>query len=350
MTLARIAIITICLALFVGTVSTLGAEGDDEWAVNGRWVAVANADDVRALARDGADLWAGTASGGVARWSPDGTMRQYLAPQNGLPCNDVRDIVEWRGTWWFATCEGLAVYNPSRDRMEMVSAPLPSASVTGLAVADDGRLWVTTEQWWDPESMPEGKDRPGGWVGGGVAHTADASSWFTVSVDDGLSSANARDAISWRGSIWVATEPYQRWVPPTRSADGDEPGRWEQLGGGVAQFDGSRWSTHDSNGNTELSDSARMLAATDSALWVGTRGRGLVAFDGGRWASLQDCGDELRCIQDDYVTALAVSGDGAVWVGTSRFNGRGTGVGVLDDRGTPTDGSDDAWHVIRGSD
>ena len=350
MSVARIALAAAALALCATVVSSVGAEGEDDWSLRGNWVSVANPDDVRALAQAGDAIWAATASGGVARWLPDGTMQQYLAPQNGLPCNDVRDVAEWRGRWWFGTCEGLAVYNAARDRMEMISVPLPSPSVTALAVDGSDRLWVATEQWWDPDQSFDGKDRPGGWVGGGVAYSDDGVNWPSVEVAEGLSSANARDIVAWRGSVWVATEPYQRWVPPTVGADGEEAGRWEQLGGGVAQFDGTSWRTHDSNGNTELSDSARAIAADADALWVGTHGRGLVAFDGGKWQALQDCGDELRCIQDDYVTALAVSDDGAVWVGTSRFNGRGTGVGVLDDRGTPTDPEDDAWHVIRGSD
>ncbi|MFN8423299.1 MAG: hypothetical protein U0470_07930 [Anaerolineae bacterium] len=46
---------------------------------------------------------------------------------------------------------------------------------------------------------------------------------------------------------------------------------------------------------------------------------------------------------------MAVGADGAVWAATARFNGRGTGVALLDDRGTPADTADDGWFVLRGA-
>ena len=351
MSIARNAIMAATVLLLLGVLVSRADYAGDEWSLNGMWYSIANADDVRAIARQGNDLWVATASGGVARWTPDGVfVRQYLAPQDGLPCNDVRDAVVWRGRMWFATCDGLAVHNPKWDRMEMVSATLPSPSVTALEVDAQDRLWVATDQWWDADARREGTDERGDWTGGGVAYSSDGLSWTTVGVTDGLVSANARDVHDWNGSIWVATEPYSRWVPPSGGVDGDEDGHWEHLGGGLAQFDGTSWRVHDSDSNAEISNNTVALASTASTLWVGTRGRGLVAHAGGQWKALQDCGDDQRCISDDFVTALAVSDDGAVWVGTSRFNGRGTGAAVLDDAGTPTDPDDDAWHAIRAGD
>jgi ligand-binding sensor domain-containing protein len=323
------------------------ANGDD-WHIVGQWATLATADDVRAVARDGAGLWAASASGGVVRWAADGsTARQYLSPQHGLPCNDVRDVLRWRGVWWFATCDGLAFYNPTRDRMETVDADLPSRSMTALAVDERDRLWVGAGQWWNPALSLPGKATPGGWDGGGVAFTADGQVWTDLGTTGGLPSSNVRDLVAWRAAMWVATEPHQAWKPPSRDAEGNPiEGRWEANGGGVARRDGERWMVFSSDSNAELSDNARVLAADANGLWVGTGGRGLVAFNGAQWKALEDCGNEIRCIQDNFVTALAVGADGAIWVGTARFNGRGTGINVLDARGTPVDPSDDAWHVI----
>lgn len=349
---ATAAVVAVVVLVVAATAATAVAPRASDWQLTGLWYTFANADDVRAMALDGDALWTATASGGVARWAPGGReYEQYLAPQHGLPCNDVRDVVAWQGRWWFATCAGLAVYNPGRDRMDAVSADLPSPATTALAVDAAGRLWVAMEPWWDPALQLPGKDEPGGWTGGGVAYTRDGASWTAAGVDEGLPSNNVRDLAVWEGAMWLAAEPYLVWRPPEDDPDtGLREGRFDAAGGGVARFDGSAWTAYDSNTSTELSDNARVLAAGEGVLWVGTGGRGLVAHSGGKWKALMDCGDENRCIQDNYVTALAVGGDGAVWVGTARFNGRGTGVNVLDHRGTPGDPGDDAWSVLAAED
>lgn len=327
-------------------------QGAGDWRIVGDWISFANGDDLRALARDAEDVWGASAGGGVMRWSRDGkALRQYLGPQNGLPCNDVRDLVRWQGEWWFATCRGLARYEARFDRIVGVDADLPSPSVTSLLVDGAGRLWAGTGQWWDPSAQLPGKTEPGGWVGGGLAYSADGRQWTKLGAEAGLPSAQIRDLALWRGQLWLASEPAWQWQPPSEDAGGEPvPGRWEAQGGGLARRDGESWTVFDASTTAELSDSALHLAADNRALWVGTGGRGLVAFDGGRWKGLRDCGQPTRCIQDNYVTSLAVGDDGAIWVGTARFNGQGTGVNVLDSRDTPTDDSDDAWTVLQSAD
>lgn len=320
------------------------------WHVSGTWQVVANADDVRALAPDGDALWAATRRGGVARWPRDGgAPRQYVGPSDGLPCSDVRDVVRWRGTWWFATCDGLMVYDAPSDRFVAVPADLASPSVTALAVDASDRLWAAGEPVWNPHHRLSDKETPGAWIGGGVAWTADGQHWERAGLGEGLPSASVRDLASWRGAMYLATAPYPRWVPPGLDPDDRPvPGRWEPTGGGVARWDGSAWMAWNRETAPDLSDTTTALAAGPDALWVGTHGRGLALWDGGRWHGLRDCGDEAACIGDNFVTALAVGPDGAVWVATSRFNGLGSGVALLDHRGTPGNAADDAWFALRG--
>ncbi len=194
-------------------------------------------------------------------------------------------------------------------------------------------MWVATDQHWDPALTLTGKPGKGGWSGGGVAWSEDGVSWHVLGVSGGLPSANVRDLVPWRGTMWAATAPYRLWRPPTVDGDGNPvPGRWDMMGGGVARRDGEVWTAYGSITSDELSDSAVALAANEQALWVGTAGRGLVAFDGVTWKAHTDCGDEDRCIQDNFVTAVAAGPDGALWVGTARVNGRGTGLQVSGQR------------------
>ena len=342
--------ITVVLALL----SIAGVAADTEppeWRVRGEWQAFANADDVRALfAEDDGSIWTASASGGVAHWSVDRTaVTQYLAPADGLPCNDVRDVVRWRGRVWFATCDGLAIYDQATDRMERVTADLPSNSLTALAIDSDRRLWVGAEPVWDPLARVTSKSDPGGWVGGGVASSADGIMWDRFGLEAGLPSTSVTDLAVWRDGLYVATAPYFEWAPPTEDPEGRPvAGRWISVGGGLARREAGAWLAWTSSSVPELADDIRALAAGDDALWIGTSGRGLVAFDGARWHALRDCGDDSLCIPENFVTAVAVGGDGAIWVGVRRFNGHGAGVSVLDHKGTLRDSSDDAWWPLRG--
>lgn len=356
----RRAFLPLVVALTVATAAlTSGANADappdagvdqSPWHVAGSWRVVANADDIRALARDGDVVWAATRRGGVARWSADAlSIRQYVGPQDGLPCSDVRDVLKWRGIWWFATCDGLMDFDAQADRFVGVPAELASPSVTALAIDDQDRLWVASEPVWDAYHQLADKATPGAWIGGGVAWTNDGQHWQRAGLADGLPSTSIRDIALWRGGMFLATAPYPRWVPPSIDPDGHPvPGRWDQVGGGVARWDGAAWTSWNRDTAPDLADMTTALAAGADALWVGTFGRGLAAWDGSRWHGQRDCGDDAACIPDNFVTALAAGADGALWVATARFNGQGSGVALLDHRGTPGNAEDDAWFALRG--
>ena len=274
-----LAITGVALVLCASPISTASSADPEppEWRVRGQWIAHANADDVRAMvAEDDGALWAASASGGVAKWSPDRTsLRQYLAPQDGLPCNDIRDVTVWRGRVWFATCDGLAVHDPATDRIERVTASLPSRALTALVTDDAGRLWVGAEPIWDPIVRIPSKPDLGGWVGGGVASSDDGVRWEQHGLAEGLPSTHVSDLAVWRGGVYVATVPYPEWAPPTEDPDGRPvPGRWVASGGGLARNEAGRWLSWTNASVPELADDLRALAAGDDALWIGTSGRG----------------------------------------------------------------------------
>jgi ligand-binding sensor domain-containing protein len=327
------------VAMAVGSL----AAADDGPRLVGSWTTVANPDDVTAIALAPDRVWVGTRGGGVAAWSEGRLLRQYLGPQDGLPCNDVNDIVEWRGTWWFATCSGLAVYDRVRDRMESVPADLPSPAVSSLAVDSSDRLWAGTAEWWDPLATPSGATSPGGWRPGGLSLSEDGRTWNPAPGRESWPSANVADLESWRDALWVAAVPHHEWAAP--GTGGSEVGRWVSTGGGVGRFGAGSWTVWGPEQESALASAVTAVAAGPAAIWFGTSGRGLAAFDGGRWTSYRACSDGRRCLPDDYVSRVEVGTDGAVWVATQMFNGRGTGLSVLDPRNTPADPRDDAWRT-----
>jgi ligand-binding sensor domain-containing protein len=316
--------------------------------ISGEWRSIANGEDVRSLAREGDLLWAGTLGGGIVQWDlRTGQYRQFIGPQDGLPCNDVRDIIRFEGAWWFGTCRGLAIYDEQARRIIPVAAFLPSDDVTALAIDGRGRLWVGTAQVWGPTVTPEG-GKPGAWVGGGLAVRQSATEWIHYGVKDGLPSANVADVVEYRGRMWVGSAPYMAWSPPAPGPGGTEPGRWSSQGGGLGRLLDAGWQTLDVRRNLNLSENVRSLVTDGTYLWVATGGKGILVHDGSEtdapvWAVLDACSRPGACPPDNYITALALDPLGAVWAGLERFNHRGIGVGLLDHGGTPMNPDDDAW-------
>jgi hypothetical protein len=85
------------------------------------WTTTANGlpqNNLTGLTIDGnGDVWMGTGSAGVARYSPSTQTWDHLTTADGLPSNDIRSIAVDRfagdGKWiWVATDNGVAVYKP----------------------------------------------------------------------------------------------------------------------------------------------------------------------------------------------------------------------------------------------
>lgn len=337
LTLGSIALVSLALLLTLWpqrAPTSLGAP--DGAPPHGSWWTYANGDAVQALASNGDVLWAGTRWGGVVRWDlPTGRYTQYLHPQTGLACNDVRDVlVGGGGEVWFATCRGLSVLAPDGTWQTYTpantSGGLPSDNVTALALDPAGDLWVGTDPMWNGE----------GFTGGGLGRWA----WATGEWQRFLpptSPAVTDVAVDRQGRVWVGTRPAWTWVPPS---DGDD-GHWARRGGGLAVWDGSTWQSY--TAANDLADS--ILAVEVDAVgnvWVGTEGAGAFVRAGERWVHFRP-GQGLA---DGYVQAIGFAPDGTVWFATRKFNGRGTGVSVLNPGTDLADLSDDVWHRFRVAD
>lgn len=364
--------------------------------LNGTWQTFANGDRVNRVLRDGNVLWSATEGGGLVRWDVDtGAYRQFLAPQGGLPSNDVNDIVKASdGRLWLATSRGLAVLNPATGAVTAYhpenSAGMPSRVVTALAITAEGKLWVGFGQEWDPLAVDPVSKRPGTFLPGGLARFDPASgAWdeethavvqrhsgglggeTTLSYKT-LPSENVNVlAIGSDGILWVGTRPYYLYEIlecPSNEPSCQTGGAWLLVGGGLAARQGDTWANWFpwTNELSCYSPTINDLAADiEGRVWVATGGRGLMLMNRG----LQKVGCKngaqpyyVRPMKDlpgprgNYLWSVDVAPDGRVWIGHGQSYDDGLGIGILQHNGTFNDSSaanqglawrfDDRWEFL----
>ncbi len=165
-----------------------------------------------------------------------------------------------------------------------------------------------------------------------LSSSQESARWTRFNTADGLPSdavwAIAAGASG--GDIWLGTSRgaalYRdgRWYSYTSahglgdewvSALAVEGGRvwFGTFGGGLTLLDGERWQTYTAANSGLAGDWISALAVGgEGRLWCGTWGQGLSLFAGGEWQRYSTANSGLPT---DYVTALAVGQGGALWVG-----------------------------------
>lgn len=206
----------------------------------------------------------------------------FDASNSPLPHNQVQAIASDSSSVWLGTANGLARYNGSLwTTYDTSNSPLPSATITALATTGKGEVWIGTEM--------------------GVA-SYDGTTWkvFDASntpLPDHAVTSLVRDTA---GNIWVGTEH------------------------GLARWDGMHWATY-SDTTTPFVEPLVLSLAADAhgSIWFGTwdpfafRGR-VWRHDGSTWTNARL---DLHALPSSFPEALAVTGDGTVWMGTSGTTG-----------------------------
>ena len=142
---------------------------------------------------------------------------------------------------------GVVVYDGGSWQEYTIADGVPSHILSGIAIAPDGTVWISTE------ALDHGVPDPGedpNVPAAGVA-SFDGQTWTTYTTADGLASNDGKIVVGSDGTVWVVH------------------------GDAISRLDGDTWTVH------EVASSRRSGAAVglDGTLWLGTD-NGIAHFDG----------------------------------------------------------------------
>jgi signal transduction histidine kinase/ligand-binding sensor domain-containing protein len=335
-------------ALFVGTASGLNK------VENGRIESVAGLpdDQVTALLVDRAgSLWVGTYSSGLFRLTGDDVSAYGI--EDGLLNPTVRAIFEDdEGSIWLGTNRGLEQLRVGPFLTWTERHGLGDEFTRAVFEDRDGVLWVGTANGlshWENDRWVRSRDpRLASAYILSIGQSRDGTLWFGTSngvyrvtptvtelltTADGLSNNTVR-AIheDRRGDIWLATDlslsrirkggEIESFAGPEglgtdyviAIAETSDGRVWAATGGGLAEYDGTRFTMHSAPSELPSNRLFGLAAEEDDTLWITTDGDGLVRYRGGV-ANVITTADGLFA---NKILSLVEDAHGRFWFGTVR--------------------------------
>ncbi len=277
--------------------------------------------NVKRLMADGDYMWVGT-SGGAIRYHLASDDYRLFDIRSGLLANGIFYIGKLQDRIALGTYGGgLAIYDEPGDKWDIYNIPqgLGDAFVYDALEMPNGDIWIAT---WSGANRIRGGDLD------------DRSKWDLFTVENtggGLPNdwvyglAAGKD-----GEIWMATEGgLARFIDGKWSNWNHDNGLGApyELVKSQLQFsnDPAQYSKHHSRQKTEMGlekvDVAynpnyivSLALDDDGSVWAGTWGGGLAHFDGKRWTNYT-VADGLPA---NHVFSLHRDPDGRIWIGTSK--------------------------------
>jgi ligand-binding sensor domain-containing protein len=245
--------------------------------------------------------WFGTNAGGVSRFK-DGQWKTFF-PMHGLADYWVYCFASQKdGTLWVGTWAGVNKVDPKTQKFTTYVRELINEWVYGLGVDSKDRVWFGTE--------------------GGVS-MFDGKIWRSWNHKDGMGAPNT-DQLPFSTNTGLGTRsrhdlatmnegrptynPNYVFAIHIDPQDNVWAGTW---GGGVAKFDGKKWTNLNSKDGLAGNIVYSIAQHPDGAYWFGTN-KGVSRWDGRKW---QNFGKNEGLLEEN-VYALAVSPIGEIWVGT----------------------------------
>ncbi len=312
----RLRWLALACALLVSALISTRVGADPPTLVH--WEVTTNADDVKALAIQGATLWAAT-DGGVARWDTSNGSYQVFTVDHGLPSNRATSVAvdPATGNVWVGTQAGIARWNGSAWRSWNGKQGLLADYVDGVGIDGAGHVWAATSY---------------------GASIWDGAQWQQFPVMYTAVETHYADLVA-------ATVPTTLWAIENGSivwttVGGDDNGH---PGDGVHRYDGATWYDYDTRSTPAMpSDLISAVTVTGAGVrWFGT------SAGAARWRP--DGDPQLMGAGKLPPTAVrAVSADtlGRVWLAAYGCTTTcATGVARVDDRGT-ADTGDDIWLTL----
>lgn len=230
---------------------------------------------------------------------------------------EVNVLVDAGTVLWVGSGGGLTRVTKSTGQMVHYNAAnsgLPQNRVTALAAGTNGTLWIVTEFQqlvkfdgapWSRIIKPEIMN--GGPIGG---LAVDKHGLIWIAFYGGLASY---DGVKW--SVYDAGQAGLSQLAGRALAIGNNENKWVATDQGLVRFDGATWRVYDAS-NSGLTGQACAVALDEAQnVWVGTSGQGVARFDGVYWTVFDQWNSRLP---DDYVRCIASDHRGGVWVGTYR--------------------------------
>ena len=247
--------------------------------------------------------WFGTNAGGASRYR-NGEWKVFF-PMHGLADYWIYSFAEqpngllWIGTWAGANSVDLKTLSFKTYLNELINE-----WVYAIDIDSSERVWFGTE--------------------GGIS-LFDGEAWRHWTHADGMGAENtAHNPVSKntglgtrsRHSLSVLDEGRETYNPNyvfsliVDSEDRVWAGTW---GGGVARFDGERWTNFNTSNGLAGNIVYSMAQDGSGVFWFGTN-HGLTRYDGDTWTTYNRADGLL----DDNVYAISIAPGGDVWVGTKR--------------------------------
>ncbi len=192
---------------------------------------------------------------------PAAAGAQSLTRRSGLPSDAITALAWQDGALWVGSIAGLGRWDAARGATRTVEFPLTEHHILALTT-HEGALWVGTMD--------------------GVAQLT-GNSWQTWQQGDAGLASDWVTSLAPHGGALVAGS----------------------YGGGVLRWGGEQWEPVGTNAPRQIT----ALASEGERLWAGTP-RGLWRLEGGAWQP------EPLPIPSVGITALQISGNNALWVGS----------------------------------